>query len=228
MDAQILIHRLVARLAHDVKNPLSVVNTNLQYLREGLTDPAMGEAVDDSLAALAQGLRIIEDLVDLGAIQNGMLRPVRGRFSLAGLEAPLREEVAPLLGRRTLAIELADCELESDEVLLRRALASLLEHGIKHTPGGRGVTLRGTPRPDGLTIEMQDGGQAFDPDRPASILLDLPSAKEQSSGYRSDQGIALFFAGVVVRALGGEVTLEPREDQQGVVFRLRFPREILR
>lgn len=225
MDAQTLIHRLVARLAHDVKNPLSVVNTNLQYLREGISESSMLEAVDDSLAALAQGLRIIEDLVDLGAIQSGALRPARGPFSLAALEAPLREEVAPLLGRRELALSLADCELVSDEALLRRALVNLLEHGIKHTPGGRAVTLCGTLDADGLTLEMKDGGQPFAPDRPASILLDLPSAREQAPGYRSDQGVALFFAGVVFRALGGQVTLAAREDQPGVAIRIRFPRE---
>jgi two-component system sensor histidine kinase KdpD len=228
MEAQALFHRLVARLAHDVKNPLSVVNTNLQYLREGISDPAQAEAVEDSLAALTHGIRIIDDLVDLGAIQAGTLRPCRGRFSLAALERPLREEVSALLGRRELVIDLPDRGLETDEVLLRRALGSLLEHGIKHTPGGREITLRASCDPDGLTIEMADGGQPFDPDHPASILLDLPTAKEQPVGYRSDQGVALFFAGVVVRALGGVVKLRPREDQPGAVFQLRFPKEILR
>jgi K+-sensing histidine kinase KdpD len=226
MEAQTQIHRLVARFAHDVKNPLSVVNTNLQYLREEISAPALLEAVNDSLAALAHGLRIVDDLVDLGAIQSGTLRPCRGRFSLAALEGPLREEVSPLLGRRDLAIDLPDLQLETDEALLRRALGNLLEHGIKHTPAGRQIALRGSCHSDGLSLEMQDGGQAFAPDRPPSILLDLPSDKQQS-GYRSDQGVALCFAGAVIRALGGTITVSAREDQPGVAFRLLFSREIV-
>jgi serine/threonine-protein kinase RsbW len=70
--------------------------------------------------------------------------------------------------------------------------ANLLEHGSEPERPAR-LTLRLSPRPDGVLLEMTDDGRAFDPTAPLSepVTDDLTTATLGGRGLRAVQAMAL-------------------------------------
>jgi len=228
-EIDLAIHTLLGRIAHDLKNPLAVVSSNLHYLGEELADAGQLEAVQESVLSLERATRMLDDVVDLGRMRAGRLTPASDRLTLAELEQPVRQAVAAQLGRRTLLVDLPSINLRTDRGLLLRALVSLVEHGVRHTPVGRPVELRARREPQRLVVELLDGGPPFDPAVPPTLLCqDLTPHARTEERWRSDQGLALTFVGTVVRALGGSAQVLPRDDAQpGVRFQIELPVEFL-
>lgn len=217
------VSQLVARLAHDLKNPMAVVLSNLHYLQEEIKDTALLEAVEESLHAAERTTRMIDDVVDLTRLHTGRLPVTLAEVRLAEVEPELRSAVERMVGRRSLSIALPEATVLTDRALLARALINLLEHALRNSPSGSQVRLEGEAE-QGVRLRLVDSGALFAPTAVPSILGDeMPSADPPPSGYRSDQGLGLYFAGSVIRALGGTVQLRERSDGvRGVVFELQL------
>lgn len=217
---------VLGRLSHDLKNPLSVVTANLRFLESAVEDVDAREAATESIFASNRMARVLEDLSQLEGWRDGSRRASFGATDLDALEMPLRDAFEGQLGSRTLEIALpALPPVRSDPSLLLRALINLVEHGLRRT------VSRGTVRVEAsieserrFELRVLDEGPPFDPAHTPSFLsTDLPDeVVTPSAGYRSDQGLGLLFAGVVVRALGGTPSVERRSDGPGVLFRVHF------
>jgi len=221
---------LVARLAHDLKNPLAAVLANLSFLQSSDMDVDEREALDESLFAAARLGRMLDDAVALTLIQSGGLDSAPAPVDLAALAEEIAGTLALLRGSRVLRIEVAEARLTTDEALLRRVLVNLLEHGLRHTPSNGAVLLQSGRDGDGLVLRVVDGGSPFAPGvRPSFLDDELPLQQAPPAGYRSDQGLGLHVAGVTARALGARTNVAERADgEQGAVFELHFPKGIPR
>jgi signal transduction histidine kinase len=222
------VAQVVARLAHDLRNPLAVVLSNLRYLRMSTKDREDLEAIQESLFSADRLDRILNDMVDLQRLRGG-LSGASATFSVAELEQVLRDKLALQIGRRSLEVQLPDVQLRVDRALLRRVLLNILEHALRNTPTAGVVRLRGEVVQGALELRVIDGGAAFAADRPASFVTqELTSRAAPPDGCRSDQGLGLHFAGVAARALGARTDLTPRTDgEAGVAFILTFPEELV-
>lgn len=219
---------LVARLAHDLKNPLAAVLSNLSFLQGSARDVDEREALDESLFAAARLDRMLDDVVALTRIRAGELDIALAPVDLAALAVDLAGKLALLRGSRVLQIDVAVDRLVTDGALLRRVLINLLEHGLRHTPSNGTVRLQSCRDGDRLVLRVVDGGSPFPPDvRPSFLEDELPLKQAPPAGYRSDQGLGLHVAGVAARALGARTDVAARADGlQGSVFELQFPAEI--
>lgn len=218
---------VVGRLAHDLKNPLAVILSNLRYLRMSIKDLDDIEAIQESLVSADRIDRILDDVVDL----NRLRRAAPGgtvSASIKELEPLLRDKLEIQIGRRTFDVQLAEVALRTDHGLLRRILLNLLEHAFRNTPSTGTVLLRAEVLDGELVMEVLDGGAPFAPDCSPSFLSDgLTTRAAQPSGCRSDQGLGPHFAGVAARALGARTDVHARDDDTGVIFRLIFPGDLL-
>lgn len=211
---------LLGRVAHDLKNPLSVIVANLRFL-EAVGDEDQREAAQESSHAAERLNRMIDDLAQLERLRSGELRPRAQRLSLAELGEQVRDLLAPQVGSRKLEIDLPAVEISTDRDILSRVLLNLLEHGLRQTPARGVVRLEARGLASELTLSVRDGGLPFTPDRTPSFLGDeLPERGDPPPGHRSDQGLGLFIAGTAARALGAELAMPPMES--GACFELRL------
>jgi signal transduction histidine kinase len=212
---------LLGRVAHDLKNPLSVIVANLRFL-EAVGDEDQREAAQESSHAAERLTRMIDDLAQIERLRSGERQPVIDPIALTKLAEQLRLLLEPQLGSRKLEIALPDATFATDPEILSRVLLNLLEHGLRQTPARGLVRLEGCLRADELTLEVRDGGLPFDPARTPSFLGDeLPGVAEPPPGHRSDQGLALFVAGTAARALGAELSML-LADGGGARFEIRL------
>ena len=158
-------HTMVNTLAHELRNPVTVLWTHLDLLGQ---DPHSGP-VTDSLAAMDRAARRIEDMIeDMMALARvsdpdraAPLTPV----DLSRLVTECCEFMAPVALRSGLEVVRSlddDLTVAGDEAGLQRLVSNLLSNALKYSPSGGTVTLSLTPETvagrDGVRLTCADEG----------------------------------------------------------------------
>ncbi|MCA9670976.1 MAG: hypothetical protein KC503_35510 [Myxococcales bacterium] len=226
---QRLLGAVVARLAHDLKNPLAVVLSNVRFLEEEVTpDSDAAEALAETEQSAELLRAMLDDAVDSLRIGAGTYRVESRPLDLGEIEPALAERLSGRLGSRKLRVEMPERTIDTDAKLVKRALCALLEHAVRQSPPGDEISVVGRiVTRDGsevLEIEVIDGGQPFDPNRPPTFVVQDFSGRTPSPDHRSDRGLGLGFAGAALRAAGAEVDVTAREDgEEGARFLIALP-----
>lgn len=205
--AEGLRRRLVADVAHELRNPVAAARAQAEGMAEGVlpTTPARIRSVLDDLAHLGA---LIDDLQQLALSDAGELRYERGPVDLAAL---VRDETqrAAELARSGVAVEAAGagerCIVIGDARRLSEVLRNLLGNATRHTSEGS-VVARLARGGDRVTLRVVDTGEGI----PAA---DLPNVFERF--YRADAARAADSGGA---GLGLAIVRRIVEDHGGGVF----------
>lgn len=223
-ERRTLLSRLLAGLAHEIRNPLSSLNIHVQLLEEDLT--ALEAPIREKLSGR---LGIIHgELVRLENIVTQFL-------SLAGpssvnLQAlavgPVVEHVCALLQPEAAArgIELrAEVPaglppLSADPDQLKQALVNLVLNAVQAIGGTGRIEVRAglAQPPDRLAIEVRDTGPGVPPERQTAIFEPFYTTKAEGVG------LGLWIVQQIVSAHGGAVTVA-NGPAGGAVFTLNLP-----
>lgn len=201
---------ILSVVSHDLRNPLSTImmgaSALLQPESAGEHVPAVAERV---LRDAQRMSRLIEDLVDIAAIQTGRLAISRERHEPARLVAHARDVFGPLAARRGLALQamaadgLASITCDGDRAL--QIFSNLVSNALEVTPAGGAIALGVTPRDDEVVFFVKDTGPGIAPD-------DVPHLFERfwRGGHSTYKGSGLGLAIVrgLVEAHGGRVWVE--------------------
>lgn len=170
---------LGAGLAHETKNPLSVVRGLAQRLTEGGVDPARdsGLIVDEVDRIVAR----IDEFLQFS-------RPVTPSLTTVQLEALLNAMAgliqADLAARTaTITVNASPVAVSADENMLRQILLNVLVNAARSlAPGGR-IDLTGRLADDGsVTIEVRDNGRGMPADDRDKIFLPYYTRSEGGTG----------------------------------------------
>lgn len=207
--AEMLRQRMVADIAHELRNPIAAARAQSEGMAEGVlaVDRGRLESVAEDMKHLSS---LVDDLQELALAEAGELRYDMGEVDLGALAA---EEVAraTALAREGVAIRALTAEggplVSGDYRRLSEVLRNLLGNAVRHTKRGS-ITLT-IERADGWAeVRVADTGGGI-PD------ADLPHIFERF--YRADgaraastggAGLGLAIARRIVEDHGGEVFAE--------------------
>jgi signal transduction histidine kinase len=212
-----LIAGLLALIAHDLRNPLSALQSNVNYIggaAAGL-DREVQEAVEDAVVSCESLGHVVENLELL--IHGISQTPQRGLESVA--IGPLVEECVAshrgLAASHGMRLELAppppgdSLRVTSHRDLLRRALGNLLRNGIQHgqrTP----VTVSITVQEASAAVVVADGGVPLDDALGDEVFLARGQlAARNSARGRYGRGLGLYAARVAATLAGADVRPVP-------------------
>jgi signal transduction histidine kinase len=214
---------VMASVAHDLRNPLSVV-----LLTARMLVTAEGPAVQPLAAHLqSSGLRmltIIEDLSGLIQAKRDILIPaVVGPLHLAALVRKIVHSNGPHHASPVhLQIE-GDLSGHWDEARLEQIVTNLINSAVRYAPPGARVDFNATCGPTHLLLAVHYQGRA-----PPGILS-VPSpgtpAKGGISRPRMDRlSLSSYIVHTLVAALGGEFRVDST-DSSGTTLRVCIPIE---
>jgi signal transduction histidine kinase len=226
--------RLMAGVAHEVKNPLNAMTIHLELLRqklsamrEPITVPA-GPSGGSRTLDLTKHVSVIGDEIKrLDQVVVGFLKFARPDelklqpVHLASLVSEVLSMTAPEAERRGILVKV-DCppsvpEINADPGMLQQALLNLTINACHAMPDGG--TLRLICRPASrrrVEITIEDTGVGIPPENLGRIFDLYYTTKEKGSGI----GLSMVFR--IVQLHDGEVEVQSTPGH-GTKFRLLFP-----
>jgi two-component system OmpR family sensor kinase/two-component system sensor histidine kinase BaeS len=221
---------LTADIAHELRNPLHIIQGNLEGVLDGVysPDPAHLSATLDETRHMA---RIVDDLQTLSLAEAGVL-PLHPRlFNLADLAADVVTSFSGLAETQGISLtsrvhdSAGSLELKADPDRIFQVLANLVANALRHTPSGGHVVVLAELADARAQITVEDDGVGI-PEEDLPFIFDRfwrgDKARTRVDGGGSGLGLAI--ARQLVRNHGGEIRVESQVGK-GTKFILALPRE---
>ncbi len=210
---------MAARVAHDVRNPLSSMKIQAQLLGSCLGDQAQSRKLLDAVLRDIQHLEsVVRDLIELA--RPGELH--RQPTALAAVVDEVLQQLSAQLTYRKIAIESAlPADLppvDLDVGRFRQALLNLIGNAADAMPTGGTLSIaaqRGMDR-DSVVLDVCDDGIGIDPSVRDRLFDPFVSTK------RDGVGLGLVNAKAVIESHGGTLELAARTPQ-GTRARIVLP-----
>ena len=213
--------QMTADIAHDLRNPLTVISGYLESLQDGKLKPTP-ERFAVMQAEVAHLQRLVEDLRILSLADSGELKlhlestsipELLGRVAQAYRHQAEQQQINLKVETET---NLPDVNL--DPTRMEQVLGNLVSNALRYTAADGEIRLEAKQLNGSLSVSVIDNGSGI----PADIL---PHIFERS--YRGDQarsgnesGLGLAIAKSIVVLHGG--TIRTTSDKNGTQFIITF------
>jgi len=221
--------RLIAVLAHDLRNPLSGFMNYPAELLDGLED---GDLSKEQLAATLEQMetearavyQLLEDLLTWGQSQLRQDTFAPESLELRHTVAVTLDTAVPLARRKRLTLGNAvpgHHLVHADRAMLTAVIRNLVGNAIKFTPAGGIIVVEATtPEPGWVEITVQDTGQGLSAERRDRLFAE--PASTPGTAQERGRGIGLVLCREFVERHGGEIRVDSTEGQ-GSRFRFSIP-----
>ena len=202
---------LMADVAHELRNPLAVVQGRLEGMLDGVypRDEAQISAVLEETRMLT---RLVDDLRTLAHAESGMLALQKEPTDLGML---LNESVASFAvdsrgGQAPVSVDAPpDLPLiEIDPLRIREVVTNLVSNAVRHTPPSGAVSIEAVRRGDVIEVKVRDNGAGIAAEEVPKIFNRFYKGR----GSRGS-GLGLTIARNLVVAHGGEIRAESQAGQ---------------
>jgi two-component system sensor histidine kinase/response regulator len=203
-------------IVHDMKNPLFVIQGNLQMM-----EMTMGSMSMDNLKkytnrierGVQQLLRMVVNLLDISRIKDGTLTLKRDVINFNKMITNIVQRVReyPENANKTIQLNL-DQELGEmivDQSVMERVLENLVSFATNNVGDGGQVMLK-TEKINGdyVRLTIHDNGTQIPKKYQDKIFDEFSQVELKNKGYRVERALGLTFCKMAVDAHGGKMWLD--------------------
>jgi two-component system OmpR family sensor kinase len=218
--------RLLLRLDHELRNPLTAIRAGLVNVNgESLTEQAR-QALDSVGAQTIRVARLVADLRKLAELESSPIEriAVDPTEVLAEVEAAVKELPEAQARDLTFTVPQAPWPLPrvaGDRDLIFLAAHNLVTNALKFSAPGDRIEIRAFEEDERVVVEVADTGIGIPPHELGHVWEELFRGRGASGVAGTGLGLAL--VRTVVARHGGTVALKSREGQ-GTVVTMRLPK----
>jgi len=219
----------LAALSHELRTPLTPVLMAANALAQ---DPGLPEPARKELGMILRNIeleaRLIDDLLDLTRVARGKLEFHVGPLDVHAVLQRALEICESDVGSKHLRVErrlqAKYSETQGDSVRIQQALWNLLRNAVKFTPDGGLITIRSqNPRPDWISISIQDTGVGFEPKQTVKMFQAFEQGGRGVTRQYGGLGLGLTISRSIVESHGGKITARSDGSGKGATFTLELP-----
>jgi signal transduction histidine kinase len=224
-----LKNKFLGMAAHDLRNPLAALRMTVDMLLEGdfgpISEPAR-EIIQESQRSCNSMLLLINDLLDMSAIESGLLKlnPKEtdlGEFLLGCVQ--LNAHAAAKKSIRVTVDAVQGCpKVYVDVERLKQVMNNLLTNAIKYSPLGTAVAVEVYVKGQEVCVSVQDHGQGIAPDDMSKLFKDFSKTKTRPTAGEESTGLGLAIARRIVETHGGKIWATS-ESGKGSTFSFTVP-----
>jgi signal transduction histidine kinase len=196
--------RVVAGVAHEVRNPLASIKLRLDLTATtgDLPEPAR-RAIDAASAEIARVDNLVNDLLLLAGKKMGPRHPVE----MGALLRARSDALAPWAASRNVILHAeGEAIAEADPASVVRAVDNVLRNAIEASPAGAVVQARVALSNGSVEVSVEDRGPGVEPARVGELFEPFFTTKSDGTGL----GLAISRA--IARAHGGDLTYARAHD----------------
>ncbi len=218
---------LLDSVSHELKTPLSAVQTGIDALNNTIgEDPKKQATLREIQAALQRLHRVVNNLLDMTRIEAGVIQPKLDWCDIGELIHEAAALIGDAIGSHKLTIEFDKTlpMVKLDEALIEQCLSNLLVNAAAWSKPGSNITVRAELKGGSLVLSVLDEGQGLSESDLDHIFEKFYRASDARPG---GTGLGLSIVQGFVRAHGGSVRAANRESR-GAEFVITIPVETLR
>ncbi|MBI3323312.1 MAG: MASE1 domain-containing protein [Candidatus Omnitrophica bacterium] len=213
------VGRLAAGVAHEVKNPLSIILLGLQYLTKARVswDRTAVGLLEDMSEAVRRADAVVKGLMDFSAPREMQLK----EEPLNGIVEQSLQMVRHLLSVSHIAVRKELQEplplLRLDRSRVEQVFVNLIMNAIQAMPGGGTLTVRTRAGGEGVVADVEDTGTGILEEKLSKVFDPFFTTKPTGKGT----GLGLSVTKHILDLHGAEIAIENRREG-GVRATLRF------
>jgi PAS domain S-box-containing protein len=200
------IGRMSAKVAHEIRNPLSSISLNTELLEEEIAGYAGVDSTEAKslLGSISRELdrltEITDDYLRFAKLPAPRLKALTVNRMVTDLLKMLEVEMqeSGVTIRRDLATRLPKVKIDQQQ--LRRALLNILKNSLEAMPNGGRIAVETQCEADRVLISISDTGAGIEDEHMSRIFTPFFSTKEMGTG------LGLPLAQQIVAEHGGEIT----------------------
>ena len=220
--------QFLAGLSHELRTPLNAILGFTHVLESEAEGPLSADAKEALAQVRLSGehLRtLIDDIIDLSAMETGQVRLARAPLDVLPLVEQVVRESAVGVKRQRVALTVSgdpDTRAWADARRLRQVLTNLVSNAVKFTAAG-GVHVHVARAPGYAVVSVADSGSGIAESELATIFEPYQQAGDPTQ-RRSGAGLGLAIARRLVLLHGGRISVAS-EPGRGSTFTVRVPDE---
>lgn len=224
----VILRQFVSDASHDLKTPLTVMNTSVHLLTKIRNDPEKSmrylEKLSDQIKTMD---KLLDDLFLMAKLDNPLYLADRMSVNVRNMMIDMAESYREAAAPKQITLELTLSEdapmLQGDERELNRALDRILTNAIQYTPEGGQIHLCLDHDAHWATITIRDTGVGIEPNDLPLIFTRFYRA-DSARQAKGGMGLGLPIALKIVESHGGTIEAESQPGT-GSTFRVRLPLE---
>jgi signal transduction histidine kinase len=194
-------------VAHDLRNPLSLIVTSTELLlEEDLAEAQRRQVLDIARRAGKQMNRLIEDLLDTVQLESGKLSLVLEDVPVVTIFRQADETFRPMAEKRHLKLTAIPCDegicVRADSLRVSQVLGNLVGNALKFTPEGGEVTFGAVRNERDVVFDVSDTGPGIPPEQVEHLFDQFWQARKND---KRGVGLGLTIARGIVEAHGGRI-----------------------
>ena len=216
---------LVADIAHELRNPLTVMQGKLEGLMDGvlpLSQEQVGTVYDQTLMLS----RLVDDLRLLSLAQAGQLPLDKDEVDMGSLVIRIVDDFRPLAQDRGVKL---DTQVDGhalratvDTQRMGQVLSNLLSNAVRHTDKDTAVSVGVASVNGSVQVVVSDSGPGIGPEDLPHVFERFYRVDRSRSREGGGSGLGLAIAKEVVEAHGGSIWADSTQGE-GAVFTFRVP-----
>ncbi|MBU9126966.1 sensor histidine kinase [Burkholderia multivorans] len=215
--------RFIADAAHQLRTPIAVLDTQIQYAQQrGHDDRELASVLDSMQRSSRKMADVTDKLLLLAHAEATPSTLLTQRVDLAALVSSVLEETIVLAQRRDidLGAELGErLDVAGSGSLLSALVTNLVDNAVRYTQPGGCVTVAARRDGDTVVLDVIDDG----PGIPAEARPHVFKRFYRVSSDMEGSGLGLAIVSEIAQAHGGSATLAPGPGNRGVVVTVRLP-----
>ncbi|MEW6423631.1 MAG: ATP-binding protein [Bacillota bacterium] len=217
----IALGKLVTNIAHELRNPVSIIQAVSEVLASRLkSSPELkgyAEYVTKIQEQIERHNRLVGELLDFGRPDPGLIAPL----SLNELISVILGDCALLLQQKKIALEFAPSAepllIKGNQEKLKQVLINLLLNAVQAMPRGGNLIVRTEAVNHTARVMIRDTGVGISKEDLPQIFTPFYTKKAGGGG------LGLAISRRIVQIHGGSISAES-EPGAGTTFILSFPR----
>ncbi|WP_031499247.1 GAF domain-containing hybrid sensor histidine kinase/response regulator [Bryobacter aggregatus] len=222
--------RFLATMSHEIRTPLNGIVGAGELLSRTRLDSEQRELLQAICNSGELLLNLVDHVLDVSKLESRSLEISSRPFFLRELLESVVRNFSPLARSKEVRLILEPGDGRSDRVLgdrlrLGQVFNNLVGNALKFTPRGGliSVSAKSTSLAGGWTVRVCDTGIGIAPEFHDRIFTAFEQGSDEISRDYGGTGLGLAISREIVRAMGGEITVES-EVGRGSTFlcHLRF------
>ena len=220
------IGRLASGVAHEINNPLAIINQKTGLIKDLFTmrpdytaDEKLMRLVDDVLESIVRCSSITRRLLDFSRHMESSIEPVDIDAVIREILYFMEKEVTQRRIHVNVDRQNAVPDLMGDRGSLQQIFLNLINNAFAALPDGGNLDIAiACPRPDQVRVTITDNGHGIPDDDIKRVFEPFFSTRDQTVGT----GLGLSVTYGLIVEMGGDITVASRVGQ-GTTFTVTLP-----